>query len=78
MFVVPIGVLAAAGLGVVVADAAAAAFALAGVLVLVAAARWLTRREPREGLAVRSWPVDVLVSVALAVSIAVLAVSPGV
>ena len=58
--------------------AQAACFLLAAVLVAVAVARWLWRRERPAGLAVRSWPVDVLVSLTLAVLIAALALSPGV
>ncbi|MDO8105616.1 DUF3017 domain-containing protein [Isoptericola sp. b441] len=70
----------AAAVGVVgvvaaVAGAEAAAFAMSGLLILVAAARWVWRRERPEALAVRSWPVDVAVSVVLAVAIAVLATS---
>ncbi len=55
-----------------------AAFVLAMLLATIAAARWLWRRERPEGLAVRSWPVDVFISVVLAVAIAVLAMAPGV
>jgi hypothetical protein len=71
--------LAAVAVVAVLADATAAALSLAGLLVLVAAARATRRHERAEGLAVRSWPVDVAVSLVLAGAIVVLALgTPGV
>jgi len=46
---------------------------------VVAAARATRRHERAEGLAIRSWPVDVAVSLVLAAAIVVLALgTPGV
>lgn len=67
----PIGLALVAAV-VVVGGSDVAALALVGVLVAIAAARWLHRREQPEGLAVRAWPIDVAVSLALAAGIAIL------
>lgn len=74
LWAVPAGVAVVAGLAVT-SGAEVAALALAALLVLVAVARWLWRRERPEGLAVRAWPVDVAIAVALAVGLVILAVS---
>ncbi|MCV2395458.1 DUF3017 domain-containing protein [Actinotalea sp. M2MS4P-6] len=50
----------------------AATLLLAGGLVVIAGARWVWRRERPEGLAVRSWPIDVALSLALAIGITAL------
>lgn len=75
---VPVG-LAAVAVVALVADARAACLSLAGLLVLVAAGRATRRHERAEGLAVRSWPVDVAVSLVLAAALVVLVLgTPGV
>jgi hypothetical protein len=70
-------VAAVAGLSLVL-GAQLATFTLVLLLLLTAAARWVLRRERPEGLAVRSWGVDALVSVSFAIAIALLALTPGV
>lgn len=77
MWLVPAALGAVALLAVTV-SARGAAVAVVALLMVVAAARWLTRRERREALAVRSWPVDLAVLLTLALGIGVLALSPGV
>ena len=75
---VPVGLAAVAAVALLT-DASTGALALAGLLVVVAAGRVLRRNERAEGLAVRSWPVDVAVSLVLAGVILALALgTPGV
>lgn len=76
VWVVPTAVLAVP-VAALLAGAQVASLLLAFELVVVAGARWLWRRERPEALAVRAWPVDVAVSLSLAVGIVVLAFGPG-
>ena len=76
VWVVPTAVLAVP-LVALLAGAQVASLLLALELVMVAGARWVWRRERPEALAVRAWPLDVAVSLALAVGIVVLAFGPG-
>jgi hypothetical protein len=77
VWLVPAALAGAAAIAVGL-SAELAALTVAWVLLVVAAARWLTRHERREALAVRSWPVDLAVLLVLASGIGVLALSPGV
>lgn len=76
MWIVPLAVLAVP-LVALLAGAQMASLLLALELVTVAGARWVWRRERPDVLAVRAWPVDVAVSLSLAVGIVVLAFGPG-
>lgn len=69
---------AAAGVAVVAlaaawAGAQVAAVVLAGLLVVVAAGRWLVRDRPPAELAARAWPVDVAIALVLALALVALA-----